>query len=183
MARIDYPDDARPEVKDVIARLPVPLNLARMAAHAPVLGGPALDLGVTILSRLSLPARRRELVILLVARHTGSTYEWAQHVPIALAAGLTATEIAAVAVGAMDWADPTDQALVDAVTDLLDTDGITEPVWQRLTAAFPPEQLVEACLVAGYYRMMAGFMNAFQIDVDPQGEGLATLATTRPNGP
>jgi 4-carboxymuconolactone decarboxylase len=182
MARMDYPDTALPEVQEVIARLPVPLNLARMAAHAPVLAGSVLDLGVTILSRLSLPARRRELVILLVARHTGCAYEWAQHVPIALAAGVSETEIAAIAVGAESWSDPADQALAAAVADLLHHDSVTETVWRRVAAVLPPDEIVEACLVAGYYRMLAGFLNAFQIDVDPQGEGVVDLATTRPDG-
>lgn len=182
MARIDYPDTARPEVADVLGRLPVPLNVARMCAHSPVLAGAAMDLGVTILSRLSLSARRRELVILLVARHTGCAYEWVQHAPIALAAGLSQTEIAALAVGGGEWPDPADRALVEAVADLLNEDDITEPVWRRLEAVFPPDQIVEAILVAGYYRMLAGYLNGLRVDADPQGEEVVELATTRPDG-
>lgn len=92
MARMLYPE--RPA--DALARLPVPLNAFRMMSHAPDLTGPAIGLGFALLGQTQHPTKIRELVVIAVAAHTRCRYESVQHTPIALAAGVTAEQLAAI---------------------------------------------------------------------------------------
>jgi 4-carboxymuconolactone decarboxylase len=161
MALIPYADeDPRDErVEALLARLPEPrINLFRMLANAPALIGPTLRLGEAILTKSELDPKLRELVILRVARATGSEYEWVQHERIARLVGLTDDEIA----GVQD-----DQRaalrLVDAVLG-----GGTPPA--ELVAEVDRElgraQLLEVLLTTGYYAMLGGMMRAVRLDVD-----------------
>src|SRR5580658_1592194 len=67
----------------------------------------------------TLPGRLRELVILRTAARFGGRYEWAQHIQLAEAQGITPAEIAAVGsdgggLDAIGWA-PLDRAALRAV--------------------------------------------------------------------
>jgi alkylhydroperoxidase family enzyme len=66
-----------------------------------------------------LPRRDTELVILRVAWQCRSAYEWHQHVPIALRAGLTAGEVAGVTDGPSTAAFGRRQRTLLSVTDEL----------------------------------------------------------------
>ncbi|HTX47472.1 MAG TPA: carboxymuconolactone decarboxylase family protein [Solirubrobacteraceae bacterium] len=161
MALIPYADeDPRDErVEALLARLPEPrINLFRMLANAPALIGPTLRLGEAILTKAELDPKLRELVILRVARVTGSEYEWVQHERIARLVGLKDDEIAGV-----QGDQRAALRLVDAVLG-----GATPPA--ELVAEVDRElgraQLLEVLLTAGYYAMLGGMMRAVRLDVD-----------------
>src|SRR5213593_2418064 len=106
MARLPYVDPATApaEVKDLLARLPVTLNVFRMMAHAETNFRPLVQLGTSILGRQKLSPRLRELTILRVATLSPARYEWVQHVPIAEATGVTRAQIEALERGDIDAA-------------------------------------------------------------------------------
>ena len=106
MARIPYPDPASsPEpVAEALAALP-PLNIFRMLSHAESAFRPFLRFGGTILGRLELDPKLRELAILQVALSAEARYEWVQHEEIARHLGVPDEQIAAVERGAID-SDP-----------------------------------------------------------------------------
>ena len=89
MPLIPFADtNALPEkAKEAYDRLPRKLNIFRMWANAPEMFVSGMRFGGNILARQKLNAALRELVILLVARLEGGTYEWVQHVPIAEGVG------------------------------------------------------------------------------------------------
>src|SRR3989304_5064541 len=99
MARLPYVDPATaPEhVREMLGKLPVPLNIFRMMAHAEDDFRPLIRLGTAIPGRQKLSAKVRELVILRVGRLSQARYEWVQHVPIALATGATQEQTDALA--------------------------------------------------------------------------------------
>lgn len=116
-----------------------------------------------------LRRRDTELVILRVAHHTGSEYEWRHHEAIAAKAGLSTDEIARVRQGpdAPGWSER-DSALL-AATDELDRDArISDEVWERLRPEFDDEELIELCVLAGHYRMLAGMLNSLAVRPDEQ---------------
>ena len=163
MALIPYADeDPRDErVEAILARLPEPrINLFRMLANAPALIGPTLRLGEAILTKSELDPKLRELVILRVARETGSEYEWVQHERIARLVGLSDEEIAGV---------ENDQRaalrLVDALLasrDATPSEELVAEVERELGRA----QLLELILTTGYYAMLGAMMRAVRLDVD-----------------
>ena len=64
MARLPYvdPASASPEVQDILARLPVSLNVFRMMANAETAFRPLIQLGTAILGRLDLNPALREML-------------------------------------------------------------------------------------------------------------------------
>ena len=68
-------------------------------AHHPKLMKRWLVFGNHVLAKSTLPARDRELLVLRTGWNCRAPYEWAQHVAIARAIGITDDEIARVAEG------------------------------------------------------------------------------------
>lgn len=180
MARIPYPDT--PDVS--VRRLPAPLNAFRMMSHSAVLTPHVVDLGLAILAKGALPPRLREQVIMLVAAVCRCPYEVAQHTPIALDAGVTEGQLAAIADGRLDAEafGPDELVALRAAKELAETHTWTAETLTVLRSFFTCEQLVELALTVGYYMSLAGLMNGLDIDVDPAGgrfTGLANRHGTR----
>src|SRR5947209_16397599 len=103
MARLplisDRPDD--PALARVFAGLRrqgrEPSNLYRTLGHAPRMLAAWVGLAWPLRGEPSVPRSLRELMILRGAQLTGAGYEWAHHREMALAAGVTAGQVAALA--------------------------------------------------------------------------------------
>lgn len=158
--------------EEALARLRGPdggdLNLFATLAHHPRLLTRCTALGGTLLLRGQLPARARELLILRTAHNTGAAYEWAHHAPLARRAGLTDEEVDGLRrpVGEGGWA-PADEALVTAVDELHHGSGISDGTWAQLTAVLDVAQLVELCVLVGYYHLIAFTVNSLGIQPEP----------------
>jgi alkylhydroperoxidase family enzyme len=115
-----------------------------------------------------LAREESELVILRVAHNTGSEYEWAQHERLGQAAGLSAEEVARVRAGATDpgWSERR-ALLVAAVDELHRSDRIGAELWERLEGHYDAVELIEICMLAGHYRMLAGALNSIAVETDP----------------
>jgi alkylhydroperoxidase family enzyme len=114
-----------------------------------------------------LPRRDTELVILRVAANCDSEYERRHHEPLARRAGLSAEEIARVAAGpdAPGWPDR-DATLLRAVDELHAQRRISDDTWARLAAERPEVELIELCLLAGHYEMLAMTIASLGIQPD-----------------
>ena len=178
MARIPYPE--RPS--DAVARLPVPLNAFRMLSHAPPLTGPAIELGLAVLRESTLPVRLRELVVMAVATATQCEYGSVQHHPIALDAGVTPEQLAAVAERRADGPefDETESAALTAAFELVSRHTLSETTLAALRACFTDRQVIEIVTTTGYYVMLAGLLNGLAVDVDPSGERFLGLVNGDP---
>jgi alkylhydroperoxidase family enzyme len=115
-----------------------------------------------------LPRVDTELVILRVSLNCGSDYEWGHHVVIGRRAGLTDAQIARVADGpdAPGWTDH-ERALLQAVDELGRDHVIADATWASLCSGYDERQLIELCLLAGHYAMLAGTLNS--LGVQPEG--------------
>jgi AhpD family alkylhydroperoxidase len=122
----------------------------------------------TLMPRGGLPRRDTELVILRVAHLTGAEYEAVHHRRMALAAGLSAAQVDAI--GGDDAAaapfSPRQQLLLRAVDVLAADDAIGEPTFAELRGELTDRDLVELCMLAGHYRMLAGLINSLRIEPD-----------------
>lgn len=143
------------------------LNVFRTLAHYPGLLRKLYPCGAKLLDGGKLSSRWRELLILRVAALTDCTYEWAHHVVLAKAVGLTPEEIAAVQSypEAGGW-DPIETALLDAADQLAKTCDIEEDTWSALEQRLTLQQLIEVPLVVGWYRMLSGFIRSLRIASD-----------------
>jgi alkylhydroperoxidase family enzyme len=115
----------------------------------------------------ALPRADTELVILRVAWLCRSAYEWHQHVPIALRVGLSAEEVAGLAV-----APPADvfterQRTLIAVSDELVTQrALSDSTWSAVRGTFRDREMIELCLLIGNYQGLASAIGGLGIQIE-----------------
>ncbi len=185
MARIPYVDPAStsPEVRAAFDRIGLELNIFRLLAHADTAFEPFLRFAGALLTRLQLDPVLRELAILEVARLSGADYEWVQHAAIATAVGVTDEQVAAVENGDLDascLSDP-QRAVLRFTRETLEHVGVSDRTFEQASAHLSPQEIVELLLVVGAYRMLAGVMEACEIDLDP-AVGAGVLDRTQRRG-
>jgi len=177
MARIPYtdPQAASPEVREALDALPQ-LNIFKMLAHADTAFIPYLRLGGALLAQLELDPKLRELVILLVAKHTGAEYEWIQHAAIARALGIPDEQITAIENGELQDPSlhPDAQTLLRFTHQVLQEPRPDDDTFTALQQILPPRQILELLLVIGTYQMLAHIMTTLDIDLD-QAAGSAVV--------
>ena len=111
-----------------------------------------------------LQKRQFELLVLIVTRRWSARYAWAQHEPLALAAGLPPEIVTAIREKRMPKLDrPDEQVLYDMATELLDTTQLSQTTYDRMLAQFGIERTVEAISVVGFYGMVSTVLNGFDV--------------------
>jgi len=118
----------------------------------------------------TLPPALRELAIIMTARHWTAHFEWYAHKRAALAAGLDAAIVDAVAEGRRPerMSDP-ERALYDFCGQLLGTGRVDTPAFDAAVAAFGERGVVDAITTVGYYSMVSMFLN---VDEYPLPDGV-----------
>ncbi|HEX5095022.1 MAG TPA: carboxymuconolactone decarboxylase family protein [Acidimicrobiia bacterium] len=150
----------------VAGAAPVPNVVSTMLQH-PKLAGPWLAYNNVLLWSPTLTDRRRELLVLRVARKANSAYEWAQHVKLADRFGITAADIDAIEHDrANDAWTPFERALIDSTDQLVDTHCIADDTWAQLAQELDQRQLVELVFVVGTYTCLAMAFNSFGMQLD-----------------
>jgi alkylhydroperoxidase family enzyme len=140
-----------------------------MLLHQPEVARAWLGLGGAIRKRTSLDDRIRELAICLVARIVDQDFEFENHAPIALRAGATEEELAAL----LDRAtcatfDDRDRDLLDFAEHVA-RGTVTQEVFDVAAARFDATVLVEIATTSAYYLATARFLDAFGIRAGQKG--------------
>jgi AhpD family alkylhydroperoxidase len=114
-----------------------------------------------------LPRADTELVILRVAHVCDCAYEWDHHERLAHREGLSPEVRARVRDGAdaPGWS-PRQAALLRATDELLAQRTLSDATWGELRPLLSDEQLIELCMLAGHYAMLAGTLNALRVEPD-----------------
>jgi len=143
------------------------LNAFRVMLHNHRAAGAVAELLRTLMFRNTLNPRIRELVILRNGWRTGSEYEFCQHVRVSRDLKISEEQILGVRdPGNCGAYDETDRAVIRMADELLDTSEVSAETWRILQKAFPNEQLVELLLVAGFWRMIAGYLKTAKVPLD-----------------
>jgi len=164
-------DDADGELAEILAGALTldgrPLNIFGVLGHHPKLLKRFNLLGGFLLNKGLLPERERELVILRVGWNARAEYEFGQHTLIGQRCGLTDDEIAALTrpLDERQWSDD-DRALIELADELAADDCVSDHTWQRLAERWSDAELVELLIVAGFYRLVSGFLNSAGVQLD-----------------
>ncbi|MFM7537757.1 MAG: carboxymuconolactone decarboxylase family protein [Acidimicrobiales bacterium] len=147
-----------------------PINIFGTLAHHPALLERFNRFGGYLLNKGLLPAREREIVILRIGARCRSVYEFGQHTVIGERCGLTPAEIAALAgdraaCAAHPWSDD-DRALIALADDLCDGDSASDATAEALRRRWSDAEFVELVVVAGFYRLVSGFLNTMGVQLD-----------------
>jgi len=173
MARVSIPekDQVSNELKDLFQRMEQRgariINVYKVMAHCPRVGREFLRLGNAILFNGSLPPRLRELAILRVGDLAEATYEWTQHVPLGLMAGLTEEQIKTM----HGWKDSPlfsiQERLVLQYTDeVAQNIRVSEETFKAVRDFLTEEQVVELTTTIGYYGMVSRILEALEIELE-----------------
>lgn len=140
--------------------------------HAPGVGDAVQQLGGALRFESSLPGHLRELAILMVAARWRANYEWYAHALIAERENLGGDVIAAVKNGEIPEDAPEDVLTVcQFVSELVHTRRVCDATYAKTRELIGERGLVELIAIVGYYSLISGLLNTFEIGV-PEGEEL-----------
>jgi len=127
-------------------------------------------LGAYLRFETSLPARLRELAILITARHWNANFEWTAHAPLAEKAGIDPGIIIAIRERRRpDFIDGSETAVYNFVRELLDKRNVPDNVYRAVLIRIGEQGCVDLVALVGYYTMIALTLNTFQIP-SPEGK-------------
>ena len=144
-----------------------PLNIFATLAHHPKLLKRWLVFGNHVLSKSTIGARERELLILRTGWLCRAEYEWGQHVLIARQAGLTDEEIRRIQRGpdAAGW-DAFDAALLRAADELHSDQVVSDSTWAELGKRYDTRQLMDVVFAVGQYTLVSMALNTLGVQRD-----------------
>jgi|HubBroStandDraft_6_1064221.scaffolds.fasta_scaffold616892_2 4-carboxymuconolactone decarboxylase len=128
-----------------------------------------------------LPGRLRELVILRTAFRFGGRYEWAHHVEMGEAAGVTQAELTALGgdLGTGAWT-PLEDAALRAVDDTADAGAVSDATWAELANHLDESELIELLMLIAHYMMLTTVLRSLQVQLELRAEAFAERV---PGGP
>lgn len=184
MPRIPFPDleKSPPDVREMLGRLPAPIGIFNMIAHAQTALKPLMKLGGTFLGKLQLDPLLRELVILHAVNLEGGEYEWVQHVPVVLALGGTQEQVDALREGNEQAAcfSEAQKAVLNFTREVVVDVGASKEAVAAARKYLSEREIVEVILVAGFYIMLARVTETLDIPNDPPiGEKLVSQIQSR----
>lgn len=144
-----------------------PLNVHSLMANHPELLDAWWDFRNYAVRGGSLRQRDCELIILRVAVHMRSWYEWASHVDRGLAAGLSIEEIERVRQGpdSADW-DERDAVLLQSIDELLAERAISSETLTKLSGHFSNNQIMDVVAIHGMYITLGCMINTWGLALD-----------------
>jgi alkylhydroperoxidase family enzyme len=165
------------ELPDAIGRLlssrgAAQSNLYRVLANSPEMAAAWAGFIWALRDEPTTPRPLRELVILRTAQRHRSGYEWHHHVAMALRAGVSEEQVAAI--GAVEasscWseAERTALELTDAVCD----GQVPDEIAASALGCFGSRAYVELCLTAAAYSMVARMLAALAVPLEPGVEAV-----------
>jgi 4-carboxymuconolactone decarboxylase len=172
MARVPYAriDQAPEKIKEFFNKLEKNsrvLNVQKMVANSPGSVREFTRFGNALLNKSKLSPYFRELVIIRVSFLTGSRYEWAQHVPIALSAGVSKEQLEEI----KDWPgsslfSPEDKVILKFTDEVVHGHQPSEETFALAAKFLDPTSLVELTLAIGYWSMVGKFLRTFQVEIE-----------------
>ena len=134
-----------------------------------------MKLGGTLLGKLELDPKLRELCLLHAVKLVGGEYEWVQHVPIARDLGCSDAQIAALGKGDDGAAcfDAREKSALrftrEVVVDVRASDAALADVRKHLS----DREIVELILMAGFYTTLARLTETLGVETEaPMGSAL-----------
>jgi 4-carboxymuconolactone decarboxylase len=135
-----------------------------MLLHAPQLDEHALNLGNHFRYDSICKSPEKELAIITGMRERDCLYVWGAQVAAGRRAGLREEAIDVVKHRKpVDSLEPHEQEIITYVRQLFTKNRVDQPVFDALIKRYGQQWLIEMTTVAGYYGMLSGVVNAFEV--------------------
>lgn len=167
MARIPFPqrDSLSPDTQRALASLP-DLGIFRLLSLADDAFPKFIALTGGLWTKAELSPRRRELVILLVARLLDCEYEWFQHIEVARICEISEQEIAAIEALELASFSEDEQAILQLAQVTLERGRPSDEQLAAARAALSDREVVELQLVVAIYSGLAAVMAGLDLELD-----------------
>jgi AhpD family alkylhydroperoxidase len=173
MARIPYVDDSdNPELKAVADKIRAQrggelLNLYRILLNSPAVAEGWLQLFTAIRQQGKLPAKHRELAIMLIAVVNKANYEYGHHLAFALKAGLTQAQIDDLP----RWRDSSlfdhaQRAVLDYAETMTRAVQVPDAVFEAVAHHFDAREILELTATIGGYNLVSRVLEALKVDYE-----------------
>jgi alkylhydroperoxidase family enzyme len=143
-----------------------PSDIFRALANAPGLMMAHRALPQALRGRENCPPALRELAVLRLAQLVGSAYEWSHHRPMALDAGVTADQAAALAAWHESAVFSTTERLVLAAAEAIHEMAVTDGLFSALEAELGRTGALELIVVVSQYEAVARIIQALGVEVE-----------------
>jgi alkylhydroperoxidase family enzyme len=171
MARVPFLDDtSHPELKPLADRIRAErggrlFNLYRVLLNNPRIAEGWLALFTAIRQQSEIDGRYRELAIMLIAVVNNAEYEYVQHIPFALKAGLTQAQLDAL----RDWRssklfEDADRAVLEYAEVMTRSIQVPDDVFAAVARHFDAKQTVELTATIAGYNLVSRFLEALKVD-------------------
>jgi len=157
----EWDDDTR-ALLDAVGRL----NIFTTLAHHPKLLKRWMVFGGHVLSKSTLPARERELLILRTGWRCGCDYEFGQHTLIGRQVGLTDDDLVRLATDGVSGWSPDDATIVRAADELVADHVLTDATWVSLSRLFTNQQVLDVIFTVGQYSMVCMALSSLGVQRD-----------------
>ncbi len=128
--------------------------------RSPEMGDLAMKFGEYSRFRPEIPAKLRELAIIVTARHWTSHFEWYAHRSAAAQAGLRADIITAIAERRRPAGmQPDEEAVYNFATEMLETKQVSDATFKAVKDRFGEKGVVDIIGVMGWYQMVSMLLN------------------------
>ena len=168
MARIPYPNPEHltQTTKELLKQ--ARLNIFSMWAHSVSTIDLIINLGAVQFAKLELPRNLREMVTLLGATADSAEYEWAQHIALSKAAGVTDEQRTALRRGDVNAPcfSPIEQAALRFAAAVHAGPRVSDQVFAEARKYLSDRQMVELVGIIGYYWMLGRIATVFDVDLD-----------------
>jgi alkylhydroperoxidase family enzyme len=135
-------------------------HIFRVWAHNPEVLEATLEYLNTLYDQLG--QRRKELVILAVARARGARYEWHQHVDIAREKGVTFDEMRAIGGDDLSPFDDAEYVLLQYAR-AVESGTVTDPIHDALERHYTPGEIVAIGLLVDFYVGLCNYVAAVDL--------------------
>ena len=144
-----------------------PINVHSLMAHNPALLKAWWNFRNYSVKGGALGKRRGELVILRVAVHMKSWYEWGSHVERSIRCGLTIEEIELVKQGGDAFKrNPAESALLYAIDELIENHGLSKSSQAALREYYSVAQIMDIIAIHGMYVILGCMINTWGLELD-----------------
>lgn len=121
-----------------------------------------------MMTSIEVPALERQVCVLAVLNLERGAYEWAQHMQVSKAMGITPEKVSAIA--EERYGDPIfndrEKALLAFTRQVVKTVRVDDFVFNAVAAFYSPRQIVELIDVIGIYMMLVRVSEVAELEID-----------------
>jgi len=145
-----------------------PLNMHRTIGNAPKVFRAYAQLAFALRADAVVARADRELIILRATQLAQGDYEFTQHKPMAMSCGMTPAQIDAIAQWRASKLFSERQRAVLAFADgMASAGGVDQATFDEMKKHFPPQEIVELSVTAGFYTAASQVTRSLGIKLEP----------------